>query len=71
MRISPKLAHRLQNDLQEAMGALDLGLLSEDAAERSRRMLQAKAALRKASYLIGVHVDRSFGKDPLGKETDQ
>lgn len=66
MRISPSLAHRLQNDLQEAIGALDLGLISENGQERSRRMLQAKEAIRRISQAIAMHTDRS-----LGSEADQ
>ena len=66
MRISPKLARRLQNDITEAVGALDIGLLSENGQERSRRMLQAKIAIMRVSQAIATYTDRF-----LDSEADQ
>jgi hypothetical protein len=56
--IPANLSRHINDRLQEAMGALDLGLLSEDTAERSRRMLQAKDALRRAAELVAANTVR-------------
>ncbi len=59
MRISIKLAHQLNDRLQEAMGALDLALLIEDDdVSKDRRIVQSKDAMRKAAELIAASTIR-------------
>jgi hypothetical protein len=57
--ISAPVAHRLNNDIQEAMGALDLALVAEDTATKNRRIKQSKQAIRKAAEFVAAHTVRS------------
>lgn len=57
--ISAKLAHQVNNRLQEAIGALDLALLADDEKSKDRRIRQSKDAMRKAADLVATHIVRS------------
>lgn len=59
MRISDKLAHRVLDQIAEAMGAMDIALRAEDKAENNRRIVQSQNAMRKAAKLISDNTYRS------------
>ena len=57
MRISAKLAHRVLDQIAEALGAMDIALRADDKEENNRRIVQSQNALRKAARLIsGQHL---------------
>ena len=59
MPISSQLARQVNDRLQEAMGALELALMAEDAASKNERIAQSKTAMRKAAELVAANIVRS------------
>ncbi|HEV2469147.1 MAG TPA: hypothetical protein VGS78_08130 [Candidatus Sulfotelmatobacter sp.] len=58
MPISSQLARQVNDTLQEAIGALDLALLTEDPAGKNQRIAQSKKAMRKAADLVAANIVR-------------
>ncbi|HET9320386.1 MAG TPA: hypothetical protein VFO27_11440 [Bryobacteraceae bacterium] len=58
MPISSQLARQVNDTLQEAMGALDLALVAEDATSKNQRITQSKKAMRKAADLLAANIIR-------------
>jgi hypothetical protein len=57
--ISPKLAHQVNNTLQEAMGALDMALVSEEPKVKDSRIRQSKDAMRRVAELVAANTIHS------------
>jgi hypothetical protein len=63
MRISPALAHRLQDDCTEGIGALDIGLDAHTERDCKERISQAKAVLLRISQRVAIYTDRSLAPE--------
>jgi hypothetical protein len=63
MRISPSLAHRLQDDCTEGIGALEIGLDAHTERDCKERIRQAKEVLLRISQRVAIHTDRSLAQE--------
>jgi two-component sensor histidine kinase len=62
--ISVKLLHRVNNYLQHIMGLIELALLSNDDAARSKLLENAKKQIREMSHMLDEHVKRQAQEQP-------
>jgi hypothetical protein len=63
MRISPSLAHRLQNDCTEGIGFLELALDARTERDCKQLISRAKEALKHISQRVAIHTDLSLAPE--------